>query len=128
MRRKALYLFLALLAVSFPLMTSAQLDLGVDRAREAATEAGFNPTTSQTTLAENLGYIVRIALSLLGVIFMVLIVYAGYLWMMARGNETEIEKAQGIIRAAVIGLIIVVSAYSITYFIVPRVIERAAGG
>jgi hypothetical protein len=54
----------------------------------------------------------------LGVIFLVLTIYGGFIWMNARGRETEVEKAQGIIRATVIGLAIVVAAYAISYFVV----------
>jgi len=41
-------------------------------------------------------------------------IYAGYLWMLARGNEQEVEKAKNIIIYAVIGLVVVLSAYAIT--------------
>ncbi|MDD5291263.1 MAG: hypothetical protein PHZ04_04100 [Patescibacteria group bacterium] len=63
------------------------------------------------------GGVVRIFLSILGIIFIVLMIYAGYLWMMARGNEEQVNKAKDLIRDAVIGLIIVVAAYAVTYFI-----------
>ena len=119
--------FTAIILVPFTVFAQ-QLPLGQDRLERAITEAGYDPATSETSLAANLGLIVRIALSFLGVMFMILIIYAGFLWMNARGNETDIEKAQEIIRAAVIGLIIVVSAYSITYFVVPRVIDQVVEG
>ena len=44
-------------------------------------------------------------------------VYAGYLWMTARGEEEKITKAQNIIKGTIIGLIVVMSAYAITYFV-----------
>lgn len=56
-------------------------------------------------------------LGLLGIIFVVLIVIAGNKWMNARGNEEKVEEAQDTIRRAIIGLIITVSAYAITYFV-----------
>ena len=66
------------------------------------------------------GTVIGAILSLLGVIFFLLIFYGGILWMMAQGNESEVEKAKQIIIAAVIGLIIVLSAYAITTFIGQR--------
>ena len=60
-------------------------------------------------------------------IFLLLTVYAGYLWLTARGEEEPIKKAQKIIIASVIGLVIVVSAYSITNFVVPRILEKTTG-
>jgi hypothetical protein len=44
-------------------------------------------------------------------------VFAGFKWMMAQGNEDQIKKSLETIKAAAIGLNIVLSAYAITYFI-----------
>jgi 4-hydroxybenzoate polyprenyltransferase len=63
------------------------------------------------------GQVIGIVLSFLGIIFLILIIYAGFKWMLAQGNESEIEKAKQIIIAAVSVLIIVLSAYAITEFI-----------
>jgi cbb3-type cytochrome oxidase subunit 3 len=70
--------------------------------------------TSPTILAGN---IVGAILSFIGVIFFILIVYGGFRWMLSEGNDEEVKKAQGIITAAIIGLIIVLGAYAITSFI-----------
>jgi cbb3-type cytochrome oxidase subunit 3 len=63
------------------------------------------------------GTIVSSALSLLGVLFFLLVIYGGLRWMLSQGNESEVEKAKQVIIAAVIGLIVVLSAYAITTFI-----------
>jgi len=44
------------------------------------------------------------------------------MWMTAHGEEAKIDKAKEIIKAAVIGIVIVLAAYSISAFIIPRVI------
>ena len=118
---------IAFVLLLIPVATFA-IDLGGDIAAGAAREAGFDPGTTETTFAETLGTVVKTALSLVGVIFLSLMVYAGYLWMTARGDESQVEKAQKMIRSAVIGLIITVAAHSITSFVVPRIVERTAGG
>jgi cytochrome bd-type quinol oxidase subunit 2 len=61
--------------------------------------------------------IIKVALSLLGTVFFILMIYAGFLWMTARGEEAKVEKAQSTIRRAVIGLAIVMGAYAATIFI-----------
>lgn len=99
------------------------LDFGSGATQEAAKKAGFDPGTTETTFAETVGTIVYMLLSFTGVIFLVLMVYAGWLWMTARGEEAEVEKAQKIIISSVIGLIILVGAYSITTFVVPRMTD-----
>ncbi|MFA6410022.1 MAG: pilin [Candidatus Buchananbacteria bacterium] len=69
-----------------------------------------------------IGQIIKTVLSILGVIFMVYTVYAGYLWMTAAGNDEQIKKAKSIIKGSIIGLIIVLAAYTITSFVINNVI------
>ena len=64
----------------------------------------------------HIGNILRIVLSFLGVIFLILIIYGGFTWMTAGGNEQQITKAKGIIFNAIIGLIVVLAAYAITAY------------
>lgn len=61
--------------------------------------------------------IINFSLGLIGTVCVVLIVYAGYLWMTAGGNDDQIGKAKNILIAAIIGALIVFSAYSITRFV-----------
>lgn len=68
-------------------------------------------------LSSRLGSIIGTLLSFLGVLFMGLVIYGGILWMTARGNEQQVEKAKDLLVNAIIGLIIVMSAYAITSFI-----------
>lgn len=103
------------------------IDLGSNIAGKAAEIGGYSKTTSQTTFSQNIGTVIKAALSMVGVIFLTLMVYAGYLWMTARGKEEEIDKAQKIITAAIIGLVIVVGAYSVTSFVIPRILSSATG-
>jgi hypothetical protein len=65
-----------------------------------------------------IGTAIKAALGLVGMIFLGLMIYAGALWMIARGDETKVDKAKNTIIAAIIGLIIVVGAYAITSFVV----------
>lgn len=61
--------------------------------------------------------VIRILLSLTGMVFLCLTIYAGYLWMTAGGNEDEVAKAKTLLTQAVIGLAVILLAYSITIFV-----------
>ncbi len=61
--------------------------------------------------------IIKVALSLIGIIMVILMLYGGFLWMTAGGNEEQIGKAKKVLINAVIGLIIILSAYSIVLFV-----------
>lgn len=72
--------------------------------------------------------IIKISLELIGTIFIVLAVYAGFLWMTAAGEEENITKAKSMLRAAVIGVLIVLSALSITYFVFDVALRSTGDG
>ena len=96
---------------------AAAIDLFSNSAKTTANKMGYNPLTSELTILMQIGLIVNVVFGLTGVIVFVLIIYGGILWMTAGGNDEQVKKAQKIIQRAVIGLIIVVLAYAITYFI-----------
>lgn len=64
-----------------------------------------------------IGNVIGTALSMIAVIFFVLMVYGGFLWMTAHGDSGQVDKGRETIIAAVIGIIIVVASYALTAFI-----------
>ncbi|MBI4599880.1 hypothetical protein HY732_03070 [Candidatus Uhrbacteria bacterium] len=70
------------------------------------------------TLPEAVGNIILALISILGVIFVVLIVYAGFKWMLAQGDEQKTKEALGLIINSIIGLAIILAAYAIAYFVI----------
>jgi preprotein translocase subunit SecG len=75
---------------------------------------------SKTGLEDRVGGIIAAILSMLGTIFLVLTIYAGVLWMTASGDEGKITKAKDIFKPSIIGMAIVMSAYTITFFVGSR--------
>lgn len=74
---------------------------------------------SQPDIAEFLGqYIIAPALGVLGMLFFVLLIYSGVLWMTAGGKETQITKAKSVLTNSLIGLVLVVASYAISQFII----------
>ncbi len=61
--------------------------------------------------------IIRIFLGFVGIIAILINLYAGYLWMTAGGNEQKIATAKKILTNGIIGLLIIFSAFSIVSFI-----------
>ena len=81
-----------------------------DAALMNATNLGGN-----TDLATIISTLITVVLGFLGIIFLVLTISAGFKWMTSQGNEEDIKKAKGTIKNSIIGLIIVIAAYAITY-------------
>lgn len=108
-------LFLTAAPVVFALTGAQRADSGLD----ATAKQGYGVEDTQTLypatgLPGIIGKIVGVGLSFLGVIFFVILVYAGIGWMLAMGKEEKINEAKDTIVAAVLGLIVVLSAYAIT--------------
>ncbi len=78
--------------------------------------AGLGTLGQQKDPRTIIAQIIRVALSLLGMVFFVLMIYAGYLWMTAGGNDEQVTKAKTLLFQATIGAAIIFAAYSITTF------------
>lgn len=87
---------------------------------------GIATTNLPQSVPEMIGFWIKIALSFVGTIFFILMVYAGFRWMTARGEEDQIKSARDTITMAVIGLVIIVSGYAITNLVVTRIVEGQA--
>ncbi len=82
-------------------------------ANQVQVSSGLTPVSLGLIIAR----VIQVALGLLSIIFLALTLVAGFRWMTAGGNEEEIKKAQSSIRSALIGLIIVLAAWGIVYFV-----------
>ncbi|MEK7508919.1 MAG: hypothetical protein AAB568_03655 [Patescibacteria group bacterium] len=102
---------LALCSLLFAFSPVLAQDYGL---KDTANVAGI---TTEGSLQGKIGTITGALLSLVGVLFFLLALYGGILWMTARGEESQATKAKGIIVDAVIGLAIVSAAYIITSFV-----------
>lgn len=69
------------------------------------------------TLPETIGSIINVALSLLGVVAVVIILIGGFKWMTAGGNDEKVGEARKLIFSGIIGLAIILSAFSIAKFV-----------
>lgn len=63
------------------------------------------------------GLLLKSLFSILGVICIVLLMYSGFTWMTARGNESKVEKAKENIVNVLIGLIFIIGGYALTTFL-----------
>ena len=64
-----------------------------------------------------IGQVIQIILSLLTVFFFVLIIYGGFLWMTAAGNDDQVAKARKLIIRGISGFVLVLLGLGITFLI-----------
>lgn len=122
---------LFLLLVNFYFTALARAETAKDDMQEQLNRAAFswgNVTPSgPSSLTGIMATVIQVFLGLLGIIFLVLIIYAGYNWMTAQGDEEKVTKAKDTIQRAIIGLIIIILAYSITFFVFSNLPEGDGG-
>jgi len=102
-------LILTAMFVAVDFVLAADVEIGL----EYGESTGLSDTDPRTMVAN----IIKIALAFLGIIALILIIYGGFLWMTAAGNEERIETAKKVLISAIIGLIIILSAFGITAFL-----------
>lgn len=114
--------FLILCGVGDAFAQAAPTDPGVEEVARAAEVEGT------TDLPVIIGRLINIALGFVGIILLVIIIYAGFLWMTAGGDADQVKKAQQWIKNAVIGLLIIAASFAIVRFILGFFGEGGVGG
>jgi hypothetical protein len=113
-----LVVFLPLLALVTPAL--ARPNLGLDYVAPLNL-ANADPRDAAVSL-------IALLMTFLGIIAVVIILYGGFVWLTAAGNEEKVSRAKKIITAAVIGLIIILAAYLIVGFVERNVSTALNGG
>lgn len=75
--------------------------------------SGSTPDFRQTIVD-----VVKLVLSFLGLLMTILIIWAGFRWMTAGGDEKKVETAKSQLTAAVIGAVVIIAAWIITYLVI----------
>lgn len=71
---------------------------------------------------------IQIVLGLIGIILVVLIIYAGYLWFTAGGNDEQVKKAKATLLNTIIGLIVISISYAVVTFVISNIAVQEKGG
>lgn len=80
-------------------------------------------TAPTSDIAGLVGYILSAVFGVLGVLFLLLTVYAGVLWMTAMGDPKKVTKAKDILVQSVTGLVICLLSWAITNFVIDLALE-----
>lgn len=112
--------FLFLLSI-IPVVSHAQ---DVRGGLNSAAQGVFGKMGEKFSFSFAIGRGLQVILAFVGVLFFVLLVYGGTQWLFAEGKQEQIEKAKTLIIEATIGLIIVLTAFSISIIITNLFIER----
>ena len=88
-----------------------------DPSKNALCARGFEPACNFTSICKTYGFVINTATMVAGLFALAMGIYGSFKYMTANGVTEELTNAQTMIVNAMIGLVIVVVAYSITRII-----------
>ncbi len=121
--RNAFFVGIAALVSVFslsPAVTNAQPNPDVDFGLEPV-RTEINVSTGESDARVVVVRLINLALTFLGLVAVILILWGGFKWMTAGGNDEQVGEAKKIIIASVIGLAIILSAYAIAQFFISNI-------
>lgn len=83
----------------------------------------FGNAGAPKDIREVVANVISVFLGLLGIMFLALIVLAGYKWMMAQGDSSKVDEAKDQLRTSTIGLAIILAAWGITTFVTCAILK-----
>jgi hypothetical protein len=92
--------------------------------KKVAGSEGMGYKTDDVKIEVIVGKAIQILLGLLGIIFLILTIYGGVKWMMAGGEGGEVTKAKSVLTNGVIGLVIILSAYAISSYVMSALLDN----
>jgi len=93
-----------------------------------ADPAGLKVDTTKFNLPTVIGKALGILMSILGLIFLIIVVYGGVKWMTAKGEAKEVEDARSMIIQGAIGLAVTLATYSIAYYVIKEITTATGVG
>jgi hypothetical protein len=115
MLKKLIATAVTVATLALPMAALAQVNVNTI----PGTTFGLGTADLQSTVVK----IIQWVLGFLGLIAVIMILYGGFMWMTAGGNEDKVASGKKIIIAAVIGLIVVLIAWAIVIFVVSQSIN-----
>jgi len=90
-------------------------------------ENGLGNSLAQGDPRTIIGKVINFALGFLGVIAVGIILFGGFKWMTAAGNEDKVSEAKKLLGAGVVGLIIILAAWAVATFIINSIYSTTQG-
>ena len=95
--------------LALPMMVSAAITI-----ENVGSSLGLGSADLKQTVINVISFV----LGLLGLIAVIMILYGGFIWLTAGGNEDKVDSAKKIISSAAIGLVVILVAWAIVNFVV----------
>lgn len=125
--------FITAAMMGLTLIASAPALVPVAASAQAITADSFGVAQAAATGLPNrdlrlvVASILRVLFGLVGMVMVTLIIYAGFLWMTAGGEEEQISKAKAWLSGSAIGLALMLLAFTLTNYIITQLVAATTG-
>lgn len=99
--------------VALPALAQPLTNYGLDNAQEFG--------LGNNDLVSTVSSIIQVLLGFLGILAVLLILWGGFIWMTAAGDDAKVDKAKKLIMSGIIGIVIIFAAYAIASFVITQV-------
>jgi len=117
--KKYLFAFVILFSVVSVFVVTPVLAASLDVGLDYGTFTGLG----SKDLRIGVMTIVNVLFTFLGVLTIIMMLYAGFLWLTSAGSEEKTGQAKKIITSAIIGLVIIFISYGIASFVIDNLIK-----
>jgi heme/copper-type cytochrome/quinol oxidase subunit 2 len=105
------FIFVMSTVIALPALASGDI-IGLNYA------SNFGLNSADEDVRQQAVDVIRYLMTFLGIIAVAIILWGGFQWLTAAGNQDRIESAKKTIIAGIIGLIIILAAFAIVTFVV----------
>ena len=102
-----------------PYVSEAQVGVGKDAGKEAASGAGLTADIDAKQVILN---VINFFLTLVGVIAVAMLIYAGFRYMTSLGDESKTESAKTMIFYVIVGLALIILSAAIVNLVLEKLI------
>jgi len=108
------------------LSKSTGVDTAINGLEETAKKAKLKIEGAEKVdyLPKRIGQILSVVIGLVGVIFLILTIYGGFMWMTAGGNKEQVGMGVSYIKNGAIGVVIILLSYAFVTFIFNQLINN----
>ena len=121
------FLTFCLFNLMFALPVQADLLDNITNNLDSFNQQANLPGNENSDLPDVLVRIINLVLGLLGLVFVILIIYGGFVYMTAGGKSENTTKAITIIRNSVIGIAIILLSWAIYNFVIINILNAING-
>ncbi|HDQ23029.1 MAG TPA: hypothetical protein ENN28_03605 [Candidatus Uhrbacteria bacterium] len=111
------------LICSFYLLFSFNLDFALSETIDIGLSYGEQTGLGAEDVRITIAKIIRVVLGILGIVFVLLIIYAGTLYMGSKGDPEKLDSVRKIFISAIIGLAIILASYSLASYILSKLLQ-----